>query len=217
MERDAGLVAPSTWFDDKTSRRSDRFHSRVVGVVLVVGVLVAGFAARPVSSFSTSSSSISARSRRSFVAVVESTTTRLSANDDDEKEVWINPFEQSRGAATSTRRVAPNVTDLNLRRMRMDDLVSSLSRCVNNDESMRRELSANEDLLMAPFEDDYDPRLDKDSIYTVDMDRQQKLSTFTTVMEDRVARAKSETAKIILNAMTNFVLECSEREGARSA
>merc|ERR1712071_602594 len=71
---------------------------------------------------------------------------------------------------------------------------------------MKLVLTENENLLMEPFSNDYDPRLDSDSIYTLDMDRAQKLDTYSIAMDARIQQAKSADARIILNAMKTFVL-----------
>ena len=131
------------------------------------------------------------------------------SSEDKTTEEWINPFEQSKTMAKNSRDV-PSVVNISYREMRMNELVSSLLRCVNDEVAMDKVLKENEELLMEPFLDDYDPRLDPNSIYEEGMSRVEKIKKYTMVMENRMQKAKSDNAKIILNAMKNFVLDFDE-------
>jgi len=128
-----------------------------------------------------------------------------SSNKENEEEEWINPFEQA-SSLGKTRRSVPDVTNISVRQMRMNDLVSSLLQCVNDNIAMTEVLSENEALLMEPFSENYDPKLDRDSIYSEGMNRDERMDKYATVMDERIQQAKSENARIILSVMRTFVL-----------
>lgn len=182
-------------------------HISFIAILLLIGPIQTKSFIHHLSYHSTTYSFLSSKSKHTGGVL---SLGVFSSDGGNEEEEWINPFEQAKSLG-KTRRSVPDVTNISLRQMKMNELVSSLLRVVNDDQAMENVLTENANLLMEPFSDEYDPKLDQDSIYSEGMNREEKLKKYDAVMEDRIKQANSEQARIILNAMRTFVLDYDEK------
>lgn len=138
----------------------------------------------------------------------------LNDNTDEEQE-WINPFEQSKTLSKKSRAfTAPDVSNISIRKMKMKEMTSRLLSSSPDKEEMRLILKENYNLVMAPFiDEDFDPKLDPESIYTDDMDTPSlRFEHYVKVMEGRIIQAQSAVAQNVLQAMLDFVGDNFESE-----
>jgi hypothetical protein len=113
----------------------------------------------------------------------------------------FNPFDP----ATQKTTVSSSVNRISLRKNRMQELMSNLLSVAGDDTSLQVLLESSKDLLLEPLEDD-DAVLETDSIYTSSMTRKERYQVYRTTMMDRIAKAKNTNVRVVLQAMSNFVL-----------
>ena len=91
------------------------------------------------------------------------------------------------------------------RQMRMKELTTDLLARLYDDEAVSKLLTSNEDFLLEQL-DNPDAVLEPDSVYTPDMDREERYRRYREVMEDRIENARAPAAKKALGALKDFVL-----------
>ncbi len=123
----------------------------------------------------------------------------------DDSFKGLNPFEKRSsfgGGSTSAT--------YSLRQVTLKQLMSDLMSVSHSEDEMKGILQQNEKFLMEQF-DDLDSFLEAESIFNSTMNRFQRFDHYKVVMEERIAKAKTDSVKKILRCMTKFVLDHDER------
>lgn len=133
------------------------------------------------------------------------TYCNLDKFERDDSFNGLNPFEKRSsfgGGSTSGT--------YSLRQVRLKQLMSDLMSVSHSEDEMKGVLQQNEKFLMEQF-DDLDSFLEADSIFNSTMNRSQRFDQYKVVMGERIAKAKTDSVKKILQCMTKFVLDHDER------
>lgn len=146
-------------------------------------------------------------------ALVQLSLSHPGQQNDEPKEQWINPFEQQKSIqkdsfeSRMSSTVEKTVLGASPRKRQMNELMSDMLRCVNDDRAMKEVLSRYDEMLMEPFQEDYDPDFETDSIYEVGMTKQDKILRYEKVISERIESAQNGSVKTILQRMKCYVLE----------
>jgi len=139
-------------------------------------------------------------------------------NDSNDEFDGFNPFQPGSKMPTrggfgilsdgERKRPSPPTTPggrISPRQMRMKELTTDLLARLYDDEAVSKLLTSNEDFLLEQL-DNPDAVLEPESVYTPDMDREERYRRYREVMEDRIENARAPAAKKALGALKDFVL-----------
>ncbi len=143
------------------------------------------------------------------------TSTKLhsNANSNEANEDEVNPFE---GFNPFEKKVVKNLNPLissnnniSIRQLRMKELMNTLLDNVeiesDNDENLIAILDNHANLLLEPLIDD-DAVIEKDSIYDVGMNKEERFMRYNEVMGERIEKAVNKSVKRVLMVMREYVL-----------
>lgn len=91
------------------------------------------------------------------------------------------------------------------RQMRMKELTTDLLARLSDDEAVSKLLQSNDDFLLEQL-NNLDAVLEPDSVYTPNMNREERFQKYRQVMDDRIEGARAPAAKKALGALREFVL-----------
>ena len=138
-----------------------------------------------------------------------------NSTDDDEFD-GFNPFQP--GAKIKTKGGFGILSDddrkqqtqptpggqVSPRQMRMKEITTDLLMRLSDDDAVSELLQANEDFLLQQL-NDLDIVLESDSVYTPDMNREERFTRYREVMDERIENARAPAAKTALRALRDFV------------
>ena len=129
-------------------------------------------------------------------------TQRYQQQQPDE---WkgFNPLEPRTSGSPS--RYPNSSTRISLRKTRMQTLTEGLLECSTNPEAMQQLLKEQQDFILEPILDLEAP-LEEDSIFLGQQTVEQRFITYQTEMEERISKAKTGNARMVLKAMMEFVV-----------
>jgi len=162
----------------------------------------------------------------SSTSTISSSTTSLAnsplfsgesnnSNNDDEFD-GFNPFQpgakiKTKGGfgilADDDRKQQTQPTpggQVSPRQMRMKEITTDLLMCLSDDYAVSELLQSNEDFLLQQL-NDLDIVLESDSVYTPDMNREERFTRYREVMDERIENARAPVAKKALSALRDFV------------
>jgi len=90
------------------------------------------------------------------------------------------------------------------RQMRMKEITTDLLMRLSDDNAVSELLQSNEDFLLQQL-NDLDVVLESDSVYTPDMNREERFTRYREVMDERIENARAPVAKKALSALRDFV------------
>ena len=88
--------------------------------------------------------------------------------------------------------------------MRMKEITTDLLMRLSDDDAVSELLQSNEDFLLQQL-NDLDVALESDSVYTPDMNREERFIRYREVMDERIENARAPAAKTALSALRDFV------------
>ena len=176
------------------------------------------------SAFVSSSQNVECRqtTSSSITSSVASSPLFSPENDDDDDSKTndefdgFNPFQPGSKMPTKggfgilsddERKQTPQSTpggQVSPRQMRMKELTTNLLACLSDDESVSNLLQTNEDFLLEQL-NNLDAVLEPDSVFTPDMNREERFERYCQVMDERIGKARAPAAKKALGALKDFV------------
>ena len=87
----------------------------------------------------------------------------------------------------------------------MKEITSALLNSISDEDTVQDILMQHQDFLLEQF-DNLDCVLEEDSIFTPDMNREERFNTYEVVMEERIESARIPAARNTLMALKEFVL-----------
>lgn len=196
----------------------------IVGIVIISLSNVAGFIlSTPIKKqhhnhiIELSSSTISFSSSSSTTSLANSPlfSDESNSKDDDEFD-GFNPFQP--GAKIKTKSTFGVLSDddrkqqtqptpggqVSPRQMRMKEITTDLLMRLSDDDAVSKLLQSNEDFLLQQL-NDLDIALESDSVYTPDMNREERFTRYREVMDERIENARAPAAKKALGTLRDFV------------
>lgn len=130
--------------------------------------------------------------------------------EDDAEDILtnFNPFEKRNAKGSNASSFLFANSQISPRQMQMQEVMSELLRFVDDEEQVQQILQTQKDFLLEPLMNDTS-FLEKDSIYTSDMTKEQRFQRYDQVMEERINKASSPAATKILTSMRNFIMSYS--------
>jgi len=170
---------------------------------------------------------MSISSTSSSTSTISSSTTSLAnsplftdesnnSNDDNDEFDGFNPFQpgakiKTKGGfgilADDDRKQQTQPTpggQVSPRQMRMKEITTDLLMRLSDDDAVSELLQSNEDFLLQQL-NDLDIVLESDSVYTPDMNREERFTRYREVMDERIENARAPAAKKALSALLRFV------------
>jgi len=139
-----------------------------------------------------------------------------NSNDDNDEFDGFNPFQpgakiKTKGGfgilADDDRKQQTQPTpggQVSPRQMRMKEITTDLLMRLSDDNAVSELLQSNEDFLLQQL-NDLDVALESDSVYTPDMNREERFTRYREVMDERIENARAPAAKKALSALLRFV------------
>ena len=194
----------------------------IIGISTIISVSnVAGFSTpiekqhhNQIIEYSSSTISIS-RSTTSLANSPLFSDESNNSNNDDEFD-GFNPFQpgakiRTKGGfgilADDDRKQQTQPTpggQVSPRQMRMKEITTDLLMRLSDDDAVSELLQSNEDFLLQQL-NDLDVALESDSVYTPDMNREERFIRYREVMDERIENARAPAAKTALSALRDFV------------
>ena len=130
--------------------------------------------------------------------------------EDDAEDVLtnFNPFEKRNTKSSNASSFLFANSQISPRQMQMQEVMSELLRFVDDEDQVQQILQTKKDFLLEPLMNDTS-FLEKDSIYTSEMTKQERFQRYNQVMEERINKASSPAATKILTSMRNFIMSYS--------
>lgn len=104
---------------------------------------------------------------------------------------------RQRAAITPGGRISP-------RQMKMKELTTDLLACVSDDDAVSHLLHSNEKFLLEQL-NNMDAVLEPESVFTPNMNREERFNMYQQVMNERIKNARAPVAKKALEALRDFV------------
>jgi hypothetical protein len=125
--------------------------------------------------------------------------------EEQQPDEWkgFNPLEPRTSGSPS--RYPNSSTRISLRKTRMQTLTEGLLECSTNPEAMQQLLKEQQDFILEPILDLEAP-LDEDSIFLGQLTVEQRFIAYQSEMEERISKAKTGNARMVLKAMMEFVV-----------
>ena len=102
-----------------------------------------------------------------------------------------------RAAITPGGRISP-------RQMKMKELIADLLACISDNEAVSHLLHSNEKFLLEQL-NNMDALLEPESVFTPNMNREERFDMYQQVMTERIMNARAPVAKKALEALRDFV------------
>jgi hypothetical protein len=139
-----------------------------------------------------------------------------NSKDDNDEFDGFNPFQP--GAKIKTKGGFGILSDddrkqqtqptpggqVSPRQMRMKEITTDLLMRLSDDDAVYELLQSNEDFLLQQL-NDLDISLESDSVYTPDMNREERFTRYREVMDERIENARAPAAKKALSILYDFV------------
>jgi hypothetical protein len=104
---------------------------------------------------------------------------------------------QPRASITPGGRISP-------RQMKMKELIADLLACISDNEAVSHLLHSNEKFLLEQL-NNMDALLEPESVFTPNMNREERFDMYQQVMTERIKNARAPVAKKALEALRDFV------------
>lgn len=149
---------------------------------------------------------------KSSYSVLKSSPLFQPEKNDDEEFEGFNPFtpgakirsKSGFGVGSTSAKQTPGGL-ISPRQMKMKELTANLFISISDSTAVQQILESNKEFLLEPFNND-EAILDAESVYDLDMTRDERFVRYGEVMEDRISGAKAPAAKKVLTIMRDFVL-----------
>ena len=104
---------------------------------------------------------------------------------------------RQRAAITPGGRISP-------RQMKMKELTTDLLACISDNDAVNHLLHSNEKFLLEQL-NNMDAVLEPESVFTPNMNREERFDMYQQVMNERIKNARAPVAKKALEALRDFV------------
>mmetsp|Transcript_4408 Transcript_4408/g.9558 ORF Transcript_4408/g.9558 Transcript_4408/m.9558 type:complete len:214 (-) Transcript_4408:606-1247(-) len=122
----------------------------------------------------------------------------------------FNPLNY-RGKNKTNRSSGSAQAQVSLRALRMSSFTDDLLNSLGDKTATRAILEENRDFLLEPLESE-DSLAGSGSIYTPEMSRAERYQTYKNSVNKRLESSKNPTAKAVLTAMRDFVMEFEDKK-----
>jgi len=122
----------------------------------------------------------------------------------------FNPLNY-RGKNKTNRSSGSAQSQVSLRALRMSSFTDDLLNSLGDKTATRAILEENRDFLLEPLESE-DSLAGSGSIYTPEMSRAERYQTYKNSVNKRLESSKNPTAKAVLTAMRDFVMEFEDKK-----
>ena len=203
------------------------FDIFIIGILVIIGISnVAGFMSISSTQMKKQHHNQMIIEHSSSTSTISSSTTSLAnsplfsdesnnSNDDNDFD-GFNPFQP--GAKIKTKGGFGILSDddrkqhtqptlggqVSPRQMRMKEITTDLLMRLSDDDAVAELLQSNEDFLLQQL-NDLDIVLESDSVYTPDMNREERFTRYREVMDERIENARAPAAKKALAILRDFV------------
>ena len=148
----------------------------------------------------------------------EETSSSSSRSDTTNDFDGFNPFAPGSkilptkggfGILSDNERLRPRASitpggQISPRQMKMKELTTDLLACISDNEAVSHLLHSNEKFLLEQL-NNMDALLEPESVFTPNMNREERFDMYQQVMTERIMNARAPVAKKALEALRDFV------------